>query len=96
VQGLLSALGTRAAQLHRESVPCAGGSILTIAAISQPTTTGNLDDRLAARLPDGAQPCSPTANLVAFRDGRASLSSAPPTTRQLSPSARPLVADPRS
>jgi hypothetical protein len=72
MQGLLSALGTRAAQIRQESVPCAGGSIATIAAISQPTTTGNLADRLAARLPDGAHPYATTANRVAFRDGRAS------------------------
>jgi hypothetical protein len=72
VQGLLSALGTRAAQIHQESVPCAGGSVVTIAAISEPTTTGNLGDRLAARLPDGAHPYATTANRVAFRDGHAS------------------------
>jgi hypothetical protein len=65
---LLGALDAIPAGFHTDSVACLSGRIVTLDAISQPTDTANLRDRVARLLPPGARQFSSTSNRVAWRD----------------------------
>ena len=70
---VLQHLGTRPAALHRTAVACpSGGTAVTTAGISLPTSSQNLAERLP--VPTGAHGFpSPSSNRVAYRDGNASV-----------------------
>jgi len=68
VTGLLSDLGAALAGFHTDAVPCQNGRIITLDAISQPTSTDNLPTRLAAFLPAGVRRFSSSSNRLAWRD----------------------------
>jgi hypothetical protein len=74
VTGLLSTLGTRAAETRQQILACpTGGSLVTIAEISEPTATDHLRDRLAGHIPAHAHVYAATVNRVAYHDGPHSL-----------------------
>jgi hypothetical protein len=67
VRSLMTTLGTTPEQLRQQTLPCpAGGNVVTITAISQPTSSGDLADRLTGHLPTDARPYTTTANRVAY------------------------------
>jgi hypothetical protein len=68
VTQLLTELGATPAGFHTDTVACPSGRIITLDAISQPTTTDNLPSRLAAFVPPGARQFSSPSNRVAWRD----------------------------
>jgi hypothetical protein len=68
VTKLLTELGTAPASFHVDVVACPSGRIVTLDAISQPTRTDKLFDRLVAFLPAGARQFSSTSNRLAWRD----------------------------
>jgi hypothetical protein len=73
-QDILSGLGAASARVRQQTLPCpSGGSIVTTTAISQPTTSGTLADRLAGHLPADAHPYPTTANRVAYRTAGVSI-----------------------
>lgn len=67
----LTALGTRPASVHQVVLACPSGQITTIAAVSQPTNTDNLADRLPPRTARREYTFGP--DKVAYRDGASSL-----------------------
>jgi hypothetical protein len=68
---LLTRLGTGAAGWHREAIRCPGGGQLTVEdAISEPTDTGSLAQRLA--VPPTARLIVSPANRVIWREGAVS------------------------
>jgi hypothetical protein len=73
ITNLLSHLGTRAAETHIDNIRCSHGGESTAVAISEPTNSAGLADRLQGALPADAHPYRSTANRVAFRDGSASV-----------------------
>jgi hypothetical protein len=74
VTALLSTLGTRVAGTRRQILACpTGGSLVTLAEISEPTVTDHLRDRLAGHIPANAHVYAATVNRVAYHDGPDSL-----------------------
>jgi hypothetical protein len=72
VTDLLAGLHTRPTRLSEEGLPCPGGQIATVSTVSQPTTAGNLADRLTA--PAGSTAFDAAgANRVAYRQGGTSV-----------------------
>jgi hypothetical protein len=70
ITGLLSTLGARAAEAHQQIIACpAGGSLVTLTEISEPTATGHLIDRLAAHIPAKVHVYAASVNRVAYHDG---------------------------
>ena len=70
---LLRALGVAPAAFHTDSVACPSGRIVTLDAISQPTTTDNLRQRLTTFVPAGARRFDSTSNRFAWRDQNTSM-----------------------
>lgn len=68
VTGLLSHLGATLAGFHTDAVPCSNGRIITLDAISQPTATDDLQNRLAGFLPAGVRRFRSSSNRLAWRD----------------------------
>jgi hypothetical protein len=74
ITALLSTLGTRAAEAHQQILACpAGGSLVTLTEISEPTATDHLLDRLAAHIPAKAHVYAASVNRVAYHDGPSSV-----------------------
>jgi len=74
VTALLADLGTRPASFRTHQLPCARGSTVTLAAVSEPVDSADLVTRLAGAVPAGAQLLdSGQANLVAYRTGAVSV-----------------------
>jgi hypothetical protein len=72
IAALYRALGTSAASWHAESVPCHGGAIATVDAVSLTTNTGSIAARLATRIPPGARRYATPSNRVIWRVGQTS------------------------
>ena len=70
---LLRALGVAPAAFHTDSVACPSGRIVTLDAISQPTTTDNLPQRLTTFAPAGARRFDSRSNRFAWRDQNTSM-----------------------
>ncbi len=74
VTALFSSLGTRPASFTTHRLPCAQGSITTVAAISEPADTADLNARLTGVVPAEAGLFDPgDANLVVYRAGPVSV-----------------------
>jgi len=74
ITALLARLGTRPASFVQHRLDCAGGAIVTVAAVSQPVDSSNLGARLAAAVPAGARRfASGESNRVVYRDGAVSV-----------------------
>jgi len=73
LDAVLQHLGTRPAALHRTTITCpSGGTAVTTAGLSLPTSSQNLAQRLP--VPPGAHGYpTPGSNRVAYRDGNASV-----------------------
>ncbi len=70
---LLVALGTTPAGFHTDTVACSAGRIITLDAISQPTTTDKVPRRLAKVVPATARQFTSTSNRLAWRDQNTSM-----------------------
>ena len=70
IASLFATLGTTAASWHSEALPCPGGRLTAEDAISEPTGTGDLADRLA--VPPTARLIVSPANRVIWREGTVS------------------------
>jgi hypothetical protein len=71
---LLGRLGTRPAKLTEQRVHCAGGDIVTVAAVSEPVDSGGLAGRLAGVVPTAAHRFGAgESNRVVYRDGTVSV-----------------------
>jgi hypothetical protein len=69
-----TSLGTRPASFTTHRLPCAQGSITTVAAVSEPADTADLNTRLAAVVPAAAGLFdSGDSNLVVYREGAVSV-----------------------
>jgi hypothetical protein len=68
VTDLLTRLGTRPATIHKIDLTCPTGQTTTIAAVSQPTNTGNVADRAAAVV-TGRREYTYGPDKIAYRDG---------------------------
>ncbi|RZU73595.1 hypothetical protein EV384_2008 [Micromonospora kangleipakensis] len=74
VNGLLSAIAARPGEVRQHRVTCPqGGSLATLAVLSQPTDSADLAGRLRARLPGGARLFTSASNRVSYRDGPVSV-----------------------
>jgi hypothetical protein len=73
VTQLLRELGATPAGFHTDTIACPNGRIVTLDAISQPTTTDNLPTRLAVFVPSGAHQFNSTSNRLAWRDQNVSV-----------------------
>lgn len=74
VTALLAGLGTRPASFTTHRLPCARGSITTVAAISEPADTADLPTRLAGVVPATSGLFDPgDSNLVVYREGPVSV-----------------------
>jgi len=74
VTALFSSLGTRPASFTTHRLPCAQGSITTVAAVSAPADTADLSARLSAVVPADAGLFDPgDSNLVVYRTGPVSV-----------------------
>ena len=74
VTRLFAALGTRPASFTTHRLPCAQGSITTVAAISETADTAGLADRLSGVVPaDAGLFDAGEANLVVYRAGQVSV-----------------------
>jgi hypothetical protein len=74
VTALFTSLGTRPASFTTHRLPCAQGSISTVAAVSEPADTTDLSARLSAVVPASAGLFDPgDANLVVYREGPVSV-----------------------
>jgi len=73
IDNVLSLLDTHAAATHIDNIRCSQGGVATAVAISEPTNSADLADRLQPRLPADAHPFRSTSNRVAYRDGPASV-----------------------
>jgi hypothetical protein len=71
VTEVLTQLGTRPASIHKVVLACPTGQITTVAAVSQPTNTDNVADRLPPRANGRRYTYGP--DKVAYRDGTTSL-----------------------
>ena len=70
---LLAKLDTTPDGWHSETITCPTGRIITVDALSQTTTTGNLPTRLAASVPAGARTFTSVSNRLAWREGPTSV-----------------------
>jgi hypothetical protein len=71
---LLSALGTKPAEEHQESIDCAAARLLvTLAVLSQPTDTADLGGRLRGKVPATARQFTSPSNRISYRDGPTSV-----------------------
>jgi hypothetical protein len=74
VTATFAALGTRPAAFVAHQLDCPGGSLITVAAVSEPVDSARLAERLAATVPAGARRfASGESNRVVYRDGAASV-----------------------
>ncbi|WP_431895913.1 hypothetical protein [Micromonospora haikouensis] len=74
VNGLLSAIAVPPKEVRRHRVTCPqGGSLATLAVLSQPTDSADLTNRLRTRLPGGARLFTSVSNRIAYRDGPVSV-----------------------
>jgi len=74
VTRLFAGLGTRPASFTTHRLPCAQGSITTVAAVSAPTDTADLAARLSGVVPaDAGLFDAGEANLVVYRAGQVSV-----------------------
>jgi hypothetical protein len=73
IGALFASLGTTAAEVHATTLPCAGGGqAVTWAALSGPTDSARIPDRLAPTLPASARRFVSQANRLSWRDGHTS------------------------
>ncbi len=70
---MLAGLGTAPAGWHTDAVACGTGRMVTVDAISESTTTGDLPTRVAALVPPAAHRFASPANRLAWRDGSTSV-----------------------
>lgn len=72
VTALFARLGTSAAAWHTEAVPCPGGAITTVDAVSADTDSSDIAARLAPAIPAGARRYTTPGNRVIWRTGATS------------------------
>jgi hypothetical protein len=74
ITATFAALGTRPASFVAHQLDCPGGSLITVAAVSEPVDSAGLRARLAAAVPVGARRfASGESNRVAYRNGAVSV-----------------------
>jgi hypothetical protein len=73
IEAVLQALGTTIASTHRETLACAGDGLATTIAITAPTNSRDLAQRLRPLVPAGARTFTSSSNRLAYRDAQTSL-----------------------
>jgi hypothetical protein len=74
ITATFAALGTRPASSVQHRLDCPGGSLITVAAVSEPVDSARLGTRLAAVVPAGARQFeSGSSNRVVYRAGEVSV-----------------------
>ena len=74
ITAVFAALGTRPTSFKAHRLPCAQGSTVTVAAVSEPADSAGLRARLAATIPAQAHRLAAgTSNRVAYRAGTVSV-----------------------
>jgi hypothetical protein len=71
ITSVLTQFGTRLASAHRNTLTCPAGAIVTIAAVSTPTNTEHVADRVP--VPPGVRRIALSTDEVAYRQGAISL-----------------------
>jgi hypothetical protein len=73
IGALFASLGAAATEVHATTLPCAGGGqAVTWAALSGPTDSGRIPDRLAPTLPPSTRRFASQINRLSWRDGHTS------------------------
>jgi hypothetical protein len=71
---LFARLGTQPASISEHRLACAGGAVVTVAAVSRPVDSAGLNQRLTDAVPAGARRfASGRSNRVVYRDGDVSV-----------------------